>query len=247
MFKIKTAILLLGGKGFRLTPLTLLVNKHMLPIYDRSLAQIALDFLYKLGIKRIIAVINQEDAVRYRRLFALYRKKLEIDYVFQDPPQGTAHAIKLCESKLDNERYFVTYWGDNVFEFVDKKLLQTGLGSYRARIHIARVEDPKNYGVVEIKNRNIVSIEEKPKKPKSDDVCAGFMIFHGSVFREIDKTFKNSGQEWDIMDVIRKFCEEGVLDYLEIKGKWFDAGVSIDSLFKTSEFARRYKINKTSA
>ena len=100
MNKVNTAIVLLGGKGIRLKPLTLSVNKHMLSVYDRPLAQIAVDFLSELGIKRIIAVINKEDLSRYKRLFEVYKTKLKIEFVFQDAPLGTAHAVKLCEEKL---------------------------------------------------------------------------------------------------------------------------------------------------
>lgn len=245
MTKINSAILLLGGKGSRLKPITLSVNKHMLPIYNQPLALVAVEFLLKLGIKKIITVINPEDIERYKRLFEMYRNKLIIELVAQKTSLGTAHAIKLCEKKLEGEKYFATYWGDNVFEFADKQLLQTELGPSKARIFITSVIDPENYGVIEIKNNKIISIEDKPKKPKSNFACTGFMLFSHSVFEKIDQIYKNENHEWDIMDVIRSFHKKGSLDYQHIKGRWFDAGVSPESLFQVSKFARKHKINKT--
>lgn len=247
MNKVNTAIVLLGGNGIRLKPLTLTMNKHMLPIYDKTLAQIAVDFLLELGIKRIIAVIKKEDLDRYKRLFEIYKTKLKIEFVFQELPLGTAHAIKLCEEKLKDENCFVTYWGDNVFEFVDRKLLQKRLGVHKARIHIASVKDPENYGVIEVKHNKIISIEDKPSRPKSNLICVDFMLFSNNVFDEIDKISKNKKQEWDIMDAIRSFHEDGTLGYQTISGKWFDAGVSVEALFKVAEFARKYRINKRNA
>ncbi len=244
MNKVNTAIVLLGGKGIRLKPLTLSVNKHMLSVYDRPLAQIAVDFLSELGIKRIIAVINKEDLSRYKRLFEVYKTKLKIEFVFQDAPLGTAHAVKLCEEKLKGENCFATYWGDNVFEFADKKLLQNRLGINKAKIYITSVKDPENYGVIELKDNVIISIEDKPTNPRSSLICVGFMLFNNDVFNKIDKISQNKKQEWDIMDAIRSFHKEGSLGYQAIKGKWFDAGVSVETLFKVSEFARKHKINK---
>lgn len=245
MIRVNTGIVLLGGRGVRLQPLTIAVNKHLLPVYDRPLAQVAIEFLVKSGIKNIIAVINRADKSKYQKLLNDGNQfSCHIDYVIQAVPLGTAHAIKICEEKLKNRETFVTLWGDNIFEFANKQSVLSPLNGYLARIHIVKVDDPENYGVVEIKAGKILNIEEKLPKPKSKFVCTGFMIFNNEVFKRIEKLQKNKKDEWDIMNVLKAYREEGRLDYKMVKGRWLDAGVSFESLFKTSKFVRDCGVNK---
>lgn len=245
MVQPNTGIVLLGGRGVRLYPLTIAVNKHFLPAYNKPLALFAIGFLVKSGIKNVIAVINQEDKSKYQKLLNDGSQfNCHIDYIIQETPLGTAHAVKLCEEKIKSRETFVTLWGDNIFEFTNRESVFSPIDDYLARIHIIKMDDPKNYGVIEIKTGKILSIEEKPSRPKDKFVCTGFMIFNKEVFKRIGKLPKNKKNEWDIMNVLKEYQEEGKLDYRIIKGRWLDAGVSFESLFKTSEFVRNYGVNK---
>lgn len=237
-------ILLLGGTGSRLRPLTDAMNKQLLPIYDKPLALYSLDFLEKSGIRKIVVVANPKDVDLFAKLFDVNkRSETEISYAVQDAPLGTANAIKLAEKYITEESFF-SLWGDSVFEFnleasVGEKL--NGL----SRLHLTKVDNPQNFGVVEIDALGkILSIEDKPKKPKSNIICTGFMGFKSEVFGMIDKIESNSKGEFDIMNAIREVHSQNMLEYSFIKGTWLDAGVSFDMLLAASLLAKTKGLNK---
>ena len=237
-------ILLLGGYGARLRPLTDVVNKHLLPIYDKPLALHALELLERSGIHKIVVVTNPHDINLFARLFEANKQtETEIFYAVQDKPLGTANAIKLGEQYITENSLF-SLWGDNVFEFNLKSSVRKQLNGL-FRLHLAEVTNPQDFGVVEIDQcGKILSIEDKPQYPKSNLVCTGFMGFKSEVFDMVDKVQSNTQGEYDIMDTIRTIHKQNMLEYAFINGSWLDAGVSFDTLLAASVLAKEKGLNK---
>lgn len=238
-------ILLLAGSGSRLSPLTSVVNKHFLPIYDKPMALHALEFLQESGIKKIVVITNPEEVDLIAELFDSYKQaNTELLYIVQDKPLGTAHAIKLSE-KLVTEKSFFTLWGDNIFEYNLRSSVQQELVG-KCRLHLTRISNPQEFGVLEIDEKErIISIEDKPEFPKSNTICTGFMGFNSEVFGMFDKIKPNVKGELDIMDIVRIYQVEKMLEYVFIKGSWLDAGVSFETLFAAAILAKEKGLNKT--
>ncbi len=237
-------VLLLAGLGSRLSPVTDVVNKNLLPVYDKPMALHSLDFLQKSGIRKIIVVANPKDAESFSRLFELNKQpETSLFYVVQDKPLGTAHAIKLVKQFITEDEFF-SLWGDNVFEFNLGFSVSTPL-SGMCRIHLTRVGNPQDFGVVEIDRRKrILRIADKPKNPRSNIVCTGFMGFKSEVFGLVKNIAPNPKGEYDIMGVVRLTHSQNMLEYAFIRGSWIDAGVSFDTLLKASILAKEKGLNR---
>lgn len=239
-----SGILLLAGRGSRLHPLTDVVNKNLLPIYDKPLALHSLELLERSGIHKIVVVANPYDVDLFSKLFEANKlARTEIFYAIQDKPLGTANAIKLAKKYITEEAFF-SLWGDNVFEFNLESSVGKPFGGL-ARLHLTKVGNLQDFGVVEIDSQgNILSIEDKPQNPKSNIVCTGFMGFSSEVFEMIDKIKPNKKNEYDIMDTVRAIHARNMLEYAFIKGCWMDAGVSFDTLLAASVLAKERGLNK---
>ena len=238
-------VLLLAGLGSRLSPVTDVVNKHLLPIYDKPMALHSLDFLQKSGIRKIVVVANPKDVDLFSRLFELNKQpETSLFYVVQIEPLGTAHAINLARQFITENEFF-SLWGDNVFEFNLESSASRKIEG-KCRLHLARVKNPQDFGVVEIDGHGeILSIIDKPQNPRSNVVCAGFMGFKSEVFGMIDKVQPNNKGEYDIMNVVRMTQKEKVLEYVFTKGGWVDACVSFDTLLVASILAKERGLNKS--
>ena len=238
-------ILLLGGNGARLYPLTAAINKHLLPVYDKPMSLYAFDFLQESGIRKIIAVTSPKDVDLFAKLFESNKQaNTDVLYIVQDKPLGTAHAIKLGEKLVTGNNFF-TLWGDNIFEYHLRSSVRQRLQG-KCRLHLTQVNNPQEFGVVEIDERGrIVSIEDKPRLPKSNIICTGFMGFSSEAFGLIGKIKPNVKGELDIMDVVRMAQAEKMLEYVFVKGSWIDAGVSFEALLAAAILAKEKGLNKT--
>lgn len=243
-YEVASGVLLLGGRGSRLRPLTDVVNKNLLPIYNKPLALHSFEFLENSGIQRIVVVTNPRDIDLFAELLEKNKKaKTEVFFVVQEKPLGTADGIKQAEKYLTEDHFF-SLWGDNVFEFSLGSSVSRNIEGL-ARLHLACVSNPQDFGVVEMdKVGRIASIVDKPQLPKSNIVCTGFMGFKSQIFDMIKNTTLNKQGEFDIMDAIRLIHSQGILEYAFIKGDWIDAGVSFDTLLKASILAKESGINK---
>lgn len=231
-------IILAGGTGSRLFPLTKVTNKHLLPVGKYPMIFHSVSKLKQADIIDILIVTGKEhmgDVVN------LLGSGLEIGVTFtfkvQDAPGGIAQALGLAERFVGSEK-MVVMLGDNVFEesivpFVHKfKDQRKG-----AKILIQKVQDPQRYGVPELQGNKIISIEEKPRQPKSNYAVTGIYMFDSSVF-EIVKTLKPSGRgELEITDVNNAYIERNELTYDILQGWWTDAGTH-ESLAKANELAK---------
>lgn len=233
-------VVLAGGLGTRLKPLTKITNKHLLPIYSKPMIYYPIQTLVGAGIKDILLVTGGNHAGEFLRLLGDGQEfgLKHINYTYQEGEGGIAAALRLAEHFADGDKTVVML-GDNIIEgsikeYVDNFKRQT----HGARILIKKVEDPCRFGVAHIKNGKILSIVEKPKKPKSDFIVTGIYMYDSRVF-EIIKRLKPSGRgELEITDVNNAYLKRGELQYDILKGWWTDSG-TFDSLLKASNLAAR--------
>jgi glucose-1-phosphate thymidylyltransferase len=234
-------IILAGGLGSRLYPLTKITNKHLLPLYDRPMIFFPIIKLAQAGIKEIIIVTGGNNAGDFLRLlgdgsqFGLR----QLHYIYQPQEGGIAQAVGLCENYADGGKVVVML-GDNLIEenlsFAINDFAQNGSG---ARIFLKKVPNPKEYGVAEFNGKNISRIIEKPKNPKSDLAVVGIYFYDNSVF-DIVKTLKPSKRkELEISDVNNAYLRTGKLKYHKLKGRWADAGESLAAYNKAIDLARQ--------
>lgn len=231
-------IILAGGTGSRLYPLTKVTNKHLLPVGKYPMVFYAIEKMKDAGLKDILIVTGKDHMGDVVNLLGSGSDfDLSFTYKVQDEAGGIAQALGMAENFANGEPILVLL-GDNVFSdsirpFVESFKAQ-GNG---AKILIQEVHDPSRYGVPELNGKNIVSIEEKPKEPKSSFAVTGIYMYDSSVF-EIVKTLKPSARgELEITDVNNAYIEKNELSYDILSGWWTDAGTHA-SLTRANEFAQ---------
>lgn len=232
--KIK-GIILAGGNGTRLRPLTLVTNKHLLPIYDKPMILYPLEILRKSGIDEIMIVCGKEcggDFMNFLGSGKDYGVKLQ--YSLQHGAGGIAEALSLAEDFAGNGKIAVIL-GDNIFENDFSKDIEEFKNQEGAKVFIKEVGDPQRFGVAEIKGDRIVNIEEKPKEPKSKYATTGFYLYSSDVFDKI-RTLKPSWRgELELTDVHNMYIREGKLSYGVVGGFWSDAG-TFETLLKCANW-----------
>ena len=219
-------IILAGGLGTRLRPLTKVTNKHLLPVYDKPMICYPLMTLCRAGISRIMIVTGGPSAGEFLRLLGNGREfgLKHLDYTYQEGEGGIADALRLCEHFADNERICVML-GDNILQddikpYLDRFTAQAS----GARILLKEVSDPQRFGVPEISGDRIVHIEEKPALPKSSYAVTGIYFYDSRVF-DLIRGLKPSGRnELEITDVNNLYIDGGDLYFDILKGWWTDAG-----------------------
>jgi glucose-1-phosphate thymidylyltransferase len=223
-------VILAGGKGTRLGELTKVTNKHLLPVGPFPMVYHPLKKMVGAGIKDILLVSGTEHMGDFVELLGSGRAyQCSLTYRVQDEAGGIAQALGLAELFCHEVRSLVIL-GDNIFQ--DSLAAFVAVAEKKpnhAWVMLKRVHDPQRYGVAEVKGDSIVSIEEKPKKPKSDYAVAGIYLYPPDVFGVI-KTLKPSGRgELEITDVNRYYLEQGRLGFRPLEGYWTDAG-TLESL-----------------
>jgi glucose-1-phosphate thymidylyltransferase len=233
-------VILAGGLGSRLRPLTKVTNKHLLPIYDKPMIYYPIETLCKAGIRDIMIVTGGTSAGDFLRLLgngAEFGLK-DIFYTYQEGEGGIADALRLCEHFAEGSR-IVVILGDNIVHddispFVRKFERQDS----GARILLKEVTDPQRFGVPELDGDRIVRIEEKPAQPKSNFAVTGIYMYDRRVFDFI-RHLKPSGRgELEITDVNNHYIREGDLFYDVLDGWWTDAG-TFESLAYANELIAR--------
>jgi glucose-1-phosphate thymidylyltransferase len=228
-------IVLAGGLGTRLNPLTKVTNKHLLPIYNKPMIYYPIETLVGAGIRDILVVTGGKNAGDFLRLlgngkeFGLHH----INYTYQEGEGGIAAALALAEFFADNGPICVVL-GDNIIEGSIRPYVENfkrqGSG---ARILLKKVDDPSRFGVPEIRGDRIVRIDEKPKSPASDYAVVGIYMYDAEVF-DIVKTLKPSQRgELEITDVNNAYIAKGTMSFDILDGWWTDAG-TFESLLVAS-------------
>ena len=229
-------VVLAGGTGSRLFPITRVTNKHLLPVFDKPMVYYPIQTLVNAGIKEILLVTGGKNAGDFLRLLGNGKDfdLKHLNYTYQEGEGGIAAALSLAEYFAEDDLICVIL-GDNVYEKSVRKSAQEFIErGHGAKIHLKQVENPQRYGVPVIDGKNIVKIEEKPKNPKSKYAVTGLYMYDHTVF-DIIKTLKPSGRgELEITDVNNAYIARNEMTYDIVDGWWSDAGGSFDSLLRTN-------------
>ncbi len=217
-------VILAGGTGSRLHPLTAVTNKHLLPLYDKPVIYYPIEKLVEAGITEILIITGHEYTSHFVRLLgegeALGAK---LHYAVQLEPNGIADALRMAENFANGEKIAVIL-GDNVFEDSIKDAAEQFMKVRGAAVFLNEHENAKDYGVVEIKNGKIIDIEEKPVQPKSNLCAAGLYFYDSDVFTIIRELKPSVRGEYEITDVNKMYLKQGRLHHFLLNGKWFDCG-----------------------
>ncbi len=226
-------VVLAGGLGTRLSPLTKVTNKHLLPVYRKPMIHYPIEKLVRAGLTEIMVVTGGPFAGDFLKLLGNGREfgLKEVHYTYQEGEGGIAEALGLTEHFVEGERVCVIL-GDNIFSAEIGGGVQAFLEQPAgAKIFLKEVPDPERFGVAELDGKKVVGIEEKPKKPKSKYAVTGIYMYDNDVF-SIVRTLKPSGRgELEITDVNNAYVRKGTLTYEVLDGWWTDAG-TFESLLR---------------
>jgi glucose-1-phosphate thymidylyltransferase len=238
-------VILAGGLGTRLYPLTKVTNKHLLPVYDKPMIYYPIQTLINAGIDDILIVTGGNNAGDFLRLLGNGKEfgLKHINYTYQQGEGGIAEALGLAEFFAAGEKICVVL-GDNLIE----KNIRRAVEAFRkqkggAKILLKEVPDPQRFGVAELEGDRIVRVEEKPKEPKSNYAVIGFYMYDGTVF-DVIKTLRPSGRgELEITDVNNRYIEKGLMTWDVLEGWWTDAG-TFESLLNANQLVAQTGANK---
>ena len=237
---IKKGIILSGGMGTRMSPLTKAVNKHLLPIYDKPLIFYPLSILMLSKIRDILIIVNKGQLNQYKKILPDGKNLgIKITYAEQSKPKGLPDAFILGE-KFINKNNVALILGDNFFygQNLSKILLDCTKLKSGARVLLQRVTKPERYGVAKVNSKNkIIAIKEKPKKFLSDLAITGLYFFDKKATEYAKKLKPSKRNELEITDLLIKYKKKNKLsaDYIGRGGAWLDTG-SIEDFYKTSSF-----------
>jgi len=237
--KSMKGIVLAGGTGSRLFPLTKITNKHLLPVYDQPMIYYPIRTLVEAGIRDILLVTGGHYSGDFLRLLANGKEfgLTHLNYAYQEGEGGIADALALAEHFAEGEKICVIL-GDNILENsvrgAKEKFEQLEEGGL---ILLKKVQDPERFGVPVFEGKRIVRIEEKPKMPASPYAVIGVYFYDGTVFERV-RSLKPSGRgEFEITDVNNSYLYEGKLSHDVIGGGWTDAG-TFESLWRATKMVR---------
>ncbi len=238
-------VILAGGLGTRLNPLTKVTNKHLMPVYDKPMIYYPIQTLVNAGIDDILIVTGGDSAGDFLRLLGNGREfgLKHINYTYQEGEGGIADALSLAEFFADEEKICVIL-GDNIIEkniisavkFFEKQ-------KEGGKILLKEVSDPERFGVPELQGEKVVKIEEKPKVPKSNYAIIGIYMYDSYVFDVIKTLSPSERGELEITDVNNAYIEKGNMTYEILDGWWSDAG-TFESLLYSSNLVAKTGANK---
>jgi len=242
-------VILAGGTGSRLHPLTRITNKHLLPVYDRPMVAYSIESLVRAGITEVMLVTGGTHAGEFLRLLG-NGHEWDLDrllYAYQENPGGIAEALGLARRFVDGDRVVVVL-ADNVFE----RSIRESVAAFErqdrgARILLADIGDPahlRHLGVPELTGDRVTRIVEKPDEPASPYAVTGVYFYDETVFDVLPTMIPSARGELEITDVNNHFVDAGTMAYDVIEGFWGDAGESIDAYYVVNDFVRAHGANK---
>jgi len=235
-------IILAGGSGTRLRPLTSITSKQLLPLYNQPMIFFPLQTLLSAGIKDILIIVAPGNAGDFLKLLGSGKEfGCRFTYEIQDKPEGLAQAFLIGENFLGDDSATLVL-GDNIFEdnFSD------AITSFESggRVFAKEVSDPERFGVVDFdENKRAISIEEKPEQPKSNYAVTGLYIYDNTVVQKVKSLQPSPRGELEITDLNNVYLQEGSLDVAFVEGKWFDTG-TFESLYEATQFVRDRELAK---
>tara|TARA_B110000196_G_C21149386_1_gene668621 strand:+ start:2492 stop:3355 length:864 start_codon:yes stop_codon:yes gene_type:complete len=242
-------IILAAGKGTRLSPATSVVSKPLLPVYDKPMLYYALATLMNAGVREVLFISRQEDQKIFKQLFKNGKNLgMKFKYAVQKKAVGIPDAIRIGE-KFVHKKPYILALADNIFvgNGLDKLLKKTASSGVKATVLAVKVANPQKSGVIQFdKNMNILSLEEKPKKPKSNFIIPGLYFFNKYSMDYFKAIKKSARGEFEIIDIIKKYLEAENLKVLPLPNhiKWFDTGDANEMLL-ASNFIQKHQANNT--
>ncbi len=240
-------VVLAGGLGSRLYPLTKVTNKHLLPVYNKPMIYYPIETLVEAGITDILIVTGGNNSGDFLRLLGNGKEfgLSHINYTYQEGEGGIAEALGLARNFAEGSSITVIL-GDNIIEDSIRKPVEDFKNQGKgAKILIKEVEDPYRFGVAELKGDKILSIVEKPEKPKSHYAVTGIYMYDSQVFEFIDSLEPSARNELEITDVNNLYIQRSKMTFDVLKGWWTDAG-TFESLFRANYLIAQ-KLKKESA
>lgn len=238
-------VVLAGGSGSRLYPLTRVTNKHLLPVYDKPMVYYPIHTLVNAGIEEILLVAGGRNAGDFLRLLGNGREfgLKHLNYTYQEGEGGVAEALGLAEYFAAGEAICIVL-GDNIIE----NNICHAVESFKeqkngAKILLKEVTDAQRFGVAEIRGERVTGIEEKPRAPKSKFAVVGIYLYDATVFEKIRRLKPSERGELEITDVNNSYIEEGTMTYEVLNGWWTDAG-TFDSLLRANKLVAQTGANK---
>lgn len=229
-------VILAGGNATRLRPLTWVTNKHLLPIYNKPMIFYPIEAMAKAGIQDVLVITGPSHSGSFINLLRSGKDfGLKLSYEIQEEAGGISQAVNLAEDFADNGKILVIL-GDNIFASSLKKdaeefeKQEKGAVVYGKRM----ATKSKQYGVIEVKNDKVISIEEKPEKPKSDIGQTGIYMYDHRVFTLINKLKPSVRGELEVTDLNNFYVKEGTMTCKILDSWWVDAGTSFDELLKAN-------------
>ena len=231
-------IILAGGTGSRLYPLTKVTNKHLLPVYNKPMIYYPIETLTKAGIKNILIVSGKGHAGHFLELLGSGKQfGAKFAYEVQEEPGGIAQALGLAKDFADNGKV-TAILGDNIInDDIGPAARAFTNQPAGAKIFLKEVTNPRSFGVAEIVGDKIIGIEEKPAAPKSKYAVVGLYMYDAAVFDVIRALQPSNRGELEITDVNNHYVNQGKMTYEILRGWWGDGGESFDSLLKAGNLA----------
>lgn len=235
-------IILAGGRGTRLKPLTRVTSKQLLPIYSKPMIYYPLQTLLTAGIEDILIIVAPDHAGDFLKLLGSGREfGCDFTYEIQEKAEGLAQAFLIGENFIGNDSATLIL-GDNLYEDDFSQPIQSFKSG--GRVFAKKVQDPQRFGVVEFdQDQQAVSIEEKPENPQSDYAVTGLYIYDNTVVEKAKSLKPSSRGELEITDLNNLYLKEGSLDVAFVKGAWYDTG-TFESMHEATEFARQRELSK---
>lgn len=222
--KLMKGVLLCGGSGSRLLPLTSVTNKHLLPIGNKPMIFYSIDKFKEIDISDIMVVTGTEHLGDIVSLLGSGESNgVNFTYRVQDKALGIAHAIGLTEDFVGKNEFLVIL-GDNIFEFNMVKIKKQFMENIKSIIILNKNSEPHRFGVAEIKNNKLIKIVEKPKNPSSDLIVTGVYYYKPDIYAYIRKLVLSERNEYEITDLHNMLIADGKLDYIIEDSYWSDAG-----------------------
>ncbi|MDP2593172.1 MAG: sugar phosphate nucleotidyltransferase [bacterium] len=238
------AVIMAGGNGTRLYPLTAITNKHLLPLYNRPVIFHIIDKIVSAGIDRIMIVANPHSLNHFVQLLGSGKDfvsqktgtQIQIIYGIQNAATGIAYGLHIARDYIGTDN-LVFFLGDNIVE--DDLLTHVENFKGGAKVFLKKVKDPRAFGVAEVdKHSRVICIEEKPDKPKSSLAVTGVYIYDNTVFQKLDGQKLSKRGELEITDLNNKYAQEGTLEAVMLKKPWFDIG-TFDALLEASKYMKK--------
>lgn len=238
-------VVLAGGTGSRLFPLTKVTNKHLMPIYDKPMIYYPIQTMADAGIDEIMVVTGGRNSGDFLRLlgngkdFGLKR----LNYAYQEGEGGIADALSLAEHFADGDKICVIL-GDNIIEGDIRKAADAFRSQERgAKILLKEVTDAERFGVAEFRGDKVIGIEEKPMRPKSNYAVTGIYMYDGTVFDKVNKLVPSDRNELEITDVNNFYIHEGTMTFDFLEGWWTDAG-TFESLLRAGNLVAQSRMKQ---